>query len=117
MSGPSGADFHPALPANQVRANRLVLVEIGLERIVLTRLDGQVCAFNALCPHQLGNLDRGFLNNGEIECPVHGWRFNIRNGQPVYPEADGLRLRRYPVIEENGLVCVSLQPIKPSDIP
>jgi naphthalene 1,2-dioxygenase system ferredoxin subunit len=113
----SDADFQPALLASQVRANRLVLVEVGLERIVLTRLDGQVCAFNALCPHQLGNLDRGFLNNGEIECPVHGWRFNIRNGQSVYPEDDGLRLRRYPVKDENGMLYVSLQPLKPSDTP
>jgi len=111
LSEPAPTDFQPTLPGNQVRANRINLTEVGLQRVVLTRIEGQLCAFNALCPHQLGNLASGSLVNGEIECPVHNWRFNIRTGKSVYPEDDGLRLRRYQVREENGLVMVSLQPL------
>ncbi len=92
-----------------MRANRLTDVEVGTQRVVLTRIEGQLCAFNALCPHQLGNLERGFLNSGEIECPVHGWRFNVRTGKSVYPEDDGLRLRRYEVKEEDGRVWVKVK--------
>jgi nitrite reductase/ring-hydroxylating ferredoxin subunit len=111
LSEPTSTDFQSTLPGNQVRANRISMAEVGLQRVVLTRIEGQLCAFNALCPHQLGNLASGSLVNGEIECPVHNWRFNIRTGKSVYPEDDGLRLRRYHVQEENGLVLVSLRPL------
>ncbi len=95
-----------AVTSRHVRNSRITVVEIDSELIVLTRVEGQACAFNALCPHQLGNLASGMIINGEIECPVHNWRFNIRTGKSVYPEDDGLRLRRYEAKEENGMVKV-----------
>ena len=101
------------MPGRQVRADRLTSVEVGLQRVILTRVGSELCAFNALCPHQLGNLAGGFVHNGEIECPVHGWRFDIRTGRSVYPEADGLRLRRYAAREADGLVSVRLGPPVP----
>lgn len=105
------------MPANRLRANRLELVEVGQERVVVTRVAGRLCAFNALCPHQLGNLERGFLNNGEIECPVHGWRFDVHNGRSIYPEEDGLRLRRYQIKEESGILYICLQPPETLETP
>lgn len=109
MIQPDDSEYYPTLPIDQVRANRLSLAEVGWQRVLLTRIQGQLCAFNALCPHQLGNLASGSLVNGEIECPIHHWRFSILNGQSVYPEDDGLRLRRYEVKEEAGLVWVRLK--------
>lgn len=110
MNDSATPEFHFAAASNQVRANRLIAVDLDGQPVILTRFENQLCAFNALCPHQLGNLARGFLNNGEIECPVHGWRFNVRTGQSVYPEADDLRLRRYEVQEENNRISVRLTP-------
>lgn len=110
MSDLAPPEFHFAAPSNTVRANRLTPVDIDGQPVLLTRIENHLCAFNALCPHQLGNLARGFLNAGEIECPVHNWRFNIRTGQSVYPEDDGLRLRRYEVQEDHNRIYVRLTP-------
>lgn len=99
-------DFIGTVPSGTVRPNRITLVEVENQRVILTRIDRELCAFNALCPHQLGNLASGKIINGEIECPVHNWRFNIRTGKSIYPEDDGLRLRRYDAKEENGMVKV-----------
>jgi nitrite reductase/ring-hydroxylating ferredoxin subunit len=106
-------EFHFAARSESVRANRLTAVDIDGQPVLLTRQADGLCAFNALCPHQLGNLARGFLNNGEIECPVHGWRFNIRTGRSVYPQDDGLRLRLYEVQEEHNRISVRLTPPNP----
>lgn len=106
MTGLDG--FILIVPKERVRSNRLLLIESGGQRILLTRVEGELCAFDALCPHQLGNLARGDLVNGEIECPVHSWRFNIRTGASVYPEEESLRLRHYQVQEENGAVKIKL---------
>jgi nitrite reductase (NADH) small subunit len=112
---PDPASFTPTLPVNQVRSNRIQLAEVESQRLVLTRIEGELCAFNALCPHQLGDLSRGEIHNGEIECPVHAWRFNIRSGQSTYPQQETLRLRRYPVVEEGGVVKVGPLLVPPSD--
>lgn len=104
------SDFHPTVHTDQVKPNRLRLVEVEAQRVVLTRIEGELCAFNALCPHQLGDLSRGTVHNGAVECPVHGWRFNIRKGHSIYPEEETLRLRRYAVKEEGGVVRVKLEP-------
>ena len=100
------ADFIPVAQSQAVRLSRITQVEVDNQSILLTRLTDELCAFNALCPHQLGNLSRGFIYREEIECPVHGWRFNLRTGKSVYPQEAGLCLRRYPVTEENGLIKI-----------
>lgn len=105
-------DFHPTIPAEQVRPNKLKLVEVENQRVALTRIEGELCAFNALCPHQLGDLSRGTVHNGAVECPVHGWRFDIRKGTSIYPEEEALRLRRYQVKEEGGVVLVKLEKLE-----
>ena len=108
----TGSDgFSLTVPKERVRSNRLLLIESDGQRILLTRVEGELCAFDALCPPldpSGGNLARGDLVNGEIECPVHNWRFNIRTGASVYPEEESLRLRHYQVQEENGAVKIKL---------
>ena len=37
-------------------------------------------AIDNLCPHQGGPLAEGWVNNGEVICPLHGWEFNLENG-------------------------------------
>jgi nitrite reductase/ring-hydroxylating ferredoxin subunit len=102
--------FIPTIPADQVKPNRIKFIEVENQRLILTRIAGELCAFNALCPHQLGDLSRGIIYNGEIECPVHAWRFNIRTGHSVYPEEETLHLRRYEVKEDSGIVMVKPPP-------
>lgn len=102
--------FTRTVPSDQVKSNRIKLIEIDNHRLVLTRIAGELCAFNATCPHQLGDLSRGEIHNGEIECPVHAWRFNIRTGHSVYPESETLHLRRYDVTEDSGIILVKLPP-------
>lgn len=111
---PESDGFCAALPSERVKEGRIALVEIGNQPIVVTRIDGELCAFSALCPHQLGDLSRGFLHNGEIECPVHGWRFNVRAGGSVYPVAESLRLRCFEVKEGRGMIEIKVQGQKTS---
>jgi len=93
--GPDAGSFFTTLPSVAVKASRITLVEVGGQRVVLTRVEGELCAFDATCPHALGNLGGGLIHNGEIECPVHGWRFNIRTGWAVWPEKEKLKLTRH----------------------
>lgn len=35
------------------------------------------------CTHGPGSLSEGWVENGEIECPFHAGRFDIRTGRPT----------------------------------
>lgn len=88
---------------------------VGLRRfgahLVLWRADGQLhCAYDA-CPHRGAALSRGRVGPHGLECPYHGLCFGSDGACtriPAHPDRDrsDLRLRRFPVREERGLVWV-----------
>lgn len=49
--------------------------------VVLTSINGEVFAFDAICPHRKGPLDSGDIEDHVVTCPWHGWRFDIRTGK------------------------------------
>ncbi len=100
--------YFAVAPSEAARPSRIKRVEINGEPVILTRIEGELCAFSAVCPHSLGDLSGGTIYNGEIDCPVHGWRFDIRSGQAVWPEKEVYKLTRHAVKEEGGLIKIKL---------
>lgn len=45
----------------------------------LAKLDGQLIAFSTTCPHMLGPLQESEIEKGIVECPWHGYKFDIRS--------------------------------------
>jgi 3-phenylpropionate/trans-cinnamate dioxygenase ferredoxin subunit len=44
---------------------------------------GRLYAVNDTCTHGAASLSEGWVDGGEIECPLHGGRFDLRNGAAV----------------------------------
>lgn len=65
----------------EVTEGRVKTVTTRHGRVGLTRVNGQVCAFEDICTHDDGPLAEGELDGEEIICPRHGARFNMRTGQ------------------------------------
>lgn len=56
----------------------------GGKQIVLCRVDGEVHALDATCPHEGGRIAPGPLAEGRYAvCPLHGYRFDPRDGRAV----------------------------------
>ena len=73
----------------------------GGRQAVLCRVDGVLCAIDALCPHEGGRISDGPLHDGRFAmCPLHNYRFDPKNGKPV--ERDCKNARTYRVREKNG---------------
>ncbi|MDO8484615.1 MAG: Rieske 2Fe-2S domain-containing protein [Candidatus Limnocylindrales bacterium] len=80
----------------------------GINDLVLVRIGVTVHALHAVCAHAGGPLPQGKIVDGCIECPWHGSRFRLDNGQvtqgpalydqPVYElraaEGGGYEVRR-----------------------
>jgi nitrite reductase/ring-hydroxylating ferredoxin subunit len=102
LEGSDTEGFYFAATAADIADGRITAITINKTPIILTRLNDTIYAFGALCPHASGDLTQGELHRGRIDCPDHGYRFDIRSGFPVWPEDEVCRLKKYPVIEEDG---------------
>ena len=82
-------------------------VELEGRDIALFRIADEVFAPANLCTHAFARLSDGFFENGEIECPLHQGRFDVRTGKalcdPVETDVD-----TYPVKIEDGVVYVAI---------
>ncbi|MBM4124141.1 MAG: Rieske 2Fe-2S domain-containing protein [Nitrospira sp.] len=63
--------------------------------IALYNVDGTIYATDNTCPHAGGPLGEGTLCGDVVECPWHGWRFNVKTGKR--PENPDLTVDCYPV--------------------
>lgn len=86
-------------------------VRIGEKEIAVFNLDGRFYAISDRCPHGDASLAEGWIENGEVECPLHQARFDIASGKVLCaPARDDVRT--FPVKVEDGavMVCVSESP-------
>ena len=59
-------------------------LEIGDSQIAVYNVNGTFYATDNICTHGFASLTDGFLEDDEIECPLHGGRFNVTNGSPAH---------------------------------
>jgi phenylpropionate dioxygenase-like ring-hydroxylating dioxygenase large terminal subunit len=45
------------------------------QRLVLARLDGEIRVFDDQCPHRGAALSVGWIDDNQLVCPYHGWRY------------------------------------------
>ena len=76
---------------------------------VVVRVNGDLFALSGVCPHEAGDLSEGIVEGGVLWCPIHASGFDCRTGSVVHPPAERA-LRTYPVLIEDGSVCVGVQP-------
>ncbi|MCC6626571.1 MAG: Rieske (2Fe-2S) protein [Chloroflexi bacterium] len=64
-------------------------------------------AFDATCPHKGGPLTGGRLEQGELVCPWHGYRYALATGANLAP-GDHTSVRLFPVRVRDGQVEVEI---------
>ena len=72
--------------------------------IAVFKIDGNVFAISNVCPHQhTALLYSGFVEDGCIVCPAHGWMFDIKTGK----RPSGSRgIDSYPVVINDDEIYV-----------
>jgi ethylbenzene dioxygenase ferredoxin component len=77
----------------------------GMPAVAVYLLDGEYYASDDMCTHGMAWLTDGYVEDGEVECPFHGGRFDIKTGEPTaFPCVVGVKT--YPVTIEDGYVCI-----------
>ena len=90
----------------------LAAFEAAGRRILLVHTEtGHVCATQARCPHQEGDLADGSLEGAVLTCSVHQWQFDVTTGKGINPFHAEIAL--YPVRVEGDEVSVDTEGIEP----
>ena len=106
-----------------VREGEVRTAQVDGASLILSRVDGKVCAVENKCPHFGLPLARGKVADGTIRCPWHGSRFDLCSGEnldwvnsvaglplPLWSRSlvamgkQPAPLRCFEVTEENGAV-------------
>ncbi|MGL1832254.1 non-heme iron oxygenase ferredoxin subunit [Rhodocyclaceae bacterium SMB388] len=71
--------------------------------VALYEVEGEIFATDNTCTHGQARLSDGFLEEREIECPLHQGRFDVCTGKALCaPLTEDTRI--YPVRIESGRV-------------
>jgi 3-phenylpropionate/trans-cinnamate dioxygenase ferredoxin component len=62
-------------------------VAVGGRSLALFNCAGTFYAIDDTCTHAQASLAEGSLQGTEIECPLHGARFDLRTGKAVWSPA------------------------------
>lgn len=87
------------LPEGEVRQ-----VDLGDGRVLAVyRVDGGVFATDDLCSHGDASLADGEIEDGQIVCPYHMGKFDIRTGEATGAPCS-IAIRTYRVSERDGYI-------------
>jgi len=71
--------------------------------ILVVNLEGEFYALEDRCSHEDFELSAGNIDGGQIECTLHGARFDLRSGEALCAPAYA-PVRKFPVKVEDGVV-------------
>lgn len=75
--------FVRACRASEVAVDTALAVEVGDEDVAIVNSGGQFFAVQDECSHASVPLSEGDVGAGEIECYLHGSRFDLKTGCPL----------------------------------
>ena len=68
--------WYPIAASDEVRDDKPLRVELmGLRYVTFRTDDGQAHVLRDVCVHRGGSLGKGWVREGGVVCPYHGWRF------------------------------------------
>jgi len=108
--------WYPVALSEEVKADEPLRVEIlSLKFVAFRDADGTAHVLSDTCVHRGGSLGKGWVKDGCVICPYHGWRYDGSGKCTTVPSIgyDGkppprAKVDSYPVQEKYGLVFAFL---------
>ncbi len=101
--------LQPVCALADLAAGTPLAVTVDGVDLALVRVEDEVYAVADECTHAAIPLSEGEVEGCELECWLHGSRFDLRTGKPSGPPAIA-PVATYPVVVEGDRVLVDLTP-------
>lgn len=100
-----------ACALSQLAPESALAVELGGSEIAIVRSGEHVYAIADECSHAAVPLSEGDVGDGEIECYLHGSRFDLTTGQPLgLPATEPVPVYRCQVVDDDVFVDLDALP-------
>jgi nitrite reductase/ring-hydroxylating ferredoxin subunit len=83
-------------------------LEVAGRWVAVFNVAGEIHVIDNCCPHEAGPLGAGRLEGYVVACPIHGWRFDVRDG--CSPTNRENRVSTFDVRIEDGWLWIRLLP-------
>ncbi len=102
------SDDHTLGDFSDLDDGELTTCEVGDLEILLCRVDGRLYAIEDNCSHADTPLSEGRLSGFQVNCPLHGASFDVRDGTHSGPPAyTGVRC--FEIVEDDSGVTVKIE--------
>ena len=99
--------FVRACALDDLPSDGVLAVDVDGDPVAVVRTAGEVFAISDICSHADVPLSDGDVADCEIECWLHGSRFDLRTGKPTGPPAS-TAVPVFPVQVSDGEVLVDV---------
>ena len=100
------AAFVKVAGVSDVQPGSVKEIAVNGKTLALCNVDGKFYALDNVCLHRGGPLGQGYLNGEKLECPWHGWQYDVKTGAvAVNPNA---KVASYEVKVEGADVLVAV---------
>ncbi len=72
---------HEVAKSDDVREGQILATQVDGRSIIVTRVDGKACAVENKCAHLGWSMALGKVEEGALQCPWHGSRFDVCSGK------------------------------------
>jgi nitrite reductase/ring-hydroxylating ferredoxin subunit len=68
---------------SEVEEGQFLARTLAGSKVLLSKVNGQICAVENRCPHLGLPLAKGKICDGAVTCPFHGSSFNLLTGENI----------------------------------
>lgn len=91
----SAGDFHTVCRVGELTEAEGRTFEVSGKLVAVFLQNGSYYAIDDVCPHMGASLSGGYVENGQVTCPWHAWRFRLADG--AWADYPKIKIGCYPV--------------------
>ncbi|MEJ2543490.1 MAG: nitrite reductase small subunit NirD [Calditrichaceae bacterium] len=91
--------------SEEIKERFAISVTVNGKSIAIFKYNQKLYALRDSCPHQAAPISDGYVDEGFVVCPHHGWMFKLEDGS--FSHNDLMKIPVYPVKEEDGAVYIN----------
>jgi ferredoxin-nitrite reductase len=70
----------PMIRPQEIAEGSAKLLRSKGEEMAVFKSNGRLYGIQNICPHEGGQLCNGWIEGGEVVCPLHGYKFDLKTG-------------------------------------
>lgn len=93
---------------NDIKPGKTKRITHGNLALLVCNVDGTFYTVDDMCTHEDSSLYLGCLKGKEVQCSLHGGRFNVITGEATVEPAE-IALRTYKTLIKDNSIFVDLE--------